>query len=390
MTGDAAMVAWLRENAPRFEAPGPRPLSPFEVVDEAEESALVALARRWQLHKFEAGWAALSLPPSLGGRGMSRADDVMFTDEESRYHLPTHVLEVTTRMVLPTLVHWSPEKRAAIDGILRGRDLWCQLFSEPEAGSDLAAVRTRATRHDDGTWTVTGQKVWTSWAHLAQRGYLLARTGSDGHGGLTAFELDMATPGVSVRRLRQATGASTFNEVFLDEVRLPADAPIGPVGRGWAVALTTLMNERLAVGADQIPYDDLRAEAARRGLVARPDVAARLGAIRARRIVVEQLRQQMVRSVRRGGDPGPEGSAAKLFLAESVHEAARFARWLVGPDIVVDDRWSQLAIAWPGIKNAGGTDEVQKTVIANRILGLPKEQGERWTPTTSNTRSEQS
>jgi alkylation response protein AidB-like acyl-CoA dehydrogenase len=178
---------------------------------------------------------------------------------------------------------------------------------------------------------------------------------------------------VSVRRIRQATGASTFNEVFLDQVRLPAHAPIGPVGRGWAVAVTTLMNERLAVGADQIPYDELRAEASRRGRLGEPDIAAGLGAIRARRIVVEALREQMVRSVRRGADPGPEGSAAKLFLAQSVREAARFARRLVGPAILVDDRWSQLALAWPGIKNAGGTDEIQKTIIADRILGLPKE-----------------
>ncbi|GAA1017681.1 acyl-CoA dehydrogenase [Acrocarpospora pleiomorpha] len=369
----AEAATWLREHAPRFEPAGPGPLSPFEVVDEAEEPALVELARRWQRHKFEAGWAALSLPPELGGRGLSRADDVMFTDEEARFHVPTHVLEVTTRMVLPTLVHWSPEKRASIEGIISGRDMWCQLFSEPDAGSDLAALRTRATRRTDGTWTVTGQKVWTSWAHLAQRGYLLARTGADGHGGLTAFELDMAAPGVSIRRIRQATGASTFNEVFLDQVPLPAEAPIGPVGQGWAVAMTTLMNERLAVGADQIPYDELRAEAVRRGLLNQPDVAAALGALRARRIVLEQLRQQMVRSVRRGGDPGPEGSAAKLFLAESVFEAARFARRLVGGDLVVDDRWSRLALAWPGIKNAGGTDEIQKTIIANRILGLPKE-----------------
>jgi alkylation response protein AidB-like acyl-CoA dehydrogenase len=373
LTLRAEAAAWLRAHAPSFEPAGPEPLSPFEAVDDASELAVVELARRWQWHKFEAGWAALSLPPALGGRGLSRADDVMFTDEESRYRVPTHVLEVTTRMVLPTLVHWAPEKREAIEGILSGRDVWCQLFSEPDAGSDLAAVRTRATRRDDGTWEVTGQKVWTSWAHLARHGYLLARTGDEGHRGLTAFVLDLAAPGVTVRRLRQATGAATFNEVFLDRVRLPADAPIGPVGQGWAVAVTTLMNERLAVGADQIPYDELRAEAARRGRLREPEVAARLGGIRARKIVVEQLREQMIGAVRRGGDPGPEGSAAKLFLAESVVEAARFARWLIGPDILVDDRWSRFALAWPGIKNAGGTDEVQKTIIANRILGLPKE-----------------
>jgi alkylation response protein AidB-like acyl-CoA dehydrogenase len=364
---------WLREHAPRFALDGPAPLSPFEAVDDATEKAHVELARRWQAHKFEAGWAALSLPPELGGRGLSRADDVVFAGEESRYRVPTHVLEVTTRMVLPTLVQWAPEKRSAIEGIISGRHLWCQLYSEPDAGSDLASLRTRATRTGDGGWSVTGQKVWTSWAHLAERGYLLARTGGDGHRGLTAFELDMAAPGVSVRRIRQATGVSTFNEVFLDDVRLPPEAPIGPVGEGWAVAMTTLMNERLAVGADQIPYDELRAEAARRGLLGRPDVAAGLGAIRARRIIVEQLRHRMLEAVRRGGDPGPEGSAAKLFLAESVFESARFGRQLAGGDVLRDGRWSQFAISWPGIKNAGGTDEIQKTIIADRILGLPRE-----------------
>jgi len=370
----ARAAGWLREHAPAFEAPGPEPLSPFEVVDEATENALVALARRWQAHKFQAGWATLALPPELGGEGLSRADDVDFADEESRYRVPTHVLEVTTRMVLPTLAQWAPEKRSAIEGIVSGRHLWCQLYSEPDAGSDLASLRTRATPADGGGWIVTGQKVWTSWAHLAQRGYLLARTGGEGYRGLTAFEIDMAAPGVSVHRIRQATGASTVNEVFLDQVRLPPDAPIGPVGKGWAVAMTTLMNERLAVGADQIPYEQLRAEAVRRGLLDRPDVAAGLGAIRARRIVVEQLRRRMLDAVRRGGDPGPEGSAAKLFLAGSVFEAARFARRLAGAGVVLDDRWSQLAISWPGIKNAGGTDEIQKTIIADRILGLPREE----------------
>jgi alkylation response protein AidB-like acyl-CoA dehydrogenase len=374
----AAARDWLARHAPAHELPGPAALSPFEPMPADAERQLVERGRRWQAHKAEHGWAAPSLPVDLGGRGGSRAADVAFWDEESRYRLPTHLFEVTTRMVLPTLVHWAPEKTAEIAGLLRGERLWCQLFSEPECGSDLAALSTRARRRDDGSWVVSGQKVWTSWAHLADRGYLLARTGDgEGHDGLTAFVVDMAAPGVDVRPIVQATGAATFNEVFLDEVVLPPDATIGPPGAGWRVAMTTLMNERLAVGADQIPFAELRDAAIARGRMTDPEVASALGAVRARRRIVEQLRQGILRAVSEGGDPGPEGSVAKLYLADSVRAAAEAARVVLGPGLVLDDPLSRFALAWPGIKNAGGTDEIQKSIVADRVLLLPREGGDR-------------
>lgn len=367
------VAAWLAENAPEFELPGDRDLSPFAALTEDAEREHVALARRWQARKHEGGWAAMTLSPELGGRGMTRADEVVFTDEESRYHLPTHIYEVTTRMVLPTIAHWAPEKRSTIDAMVSGEHLWCQLFSEPEVGSDLASLRTRAVRLEDGRWQLSGQKVWTSWAFFADRGYLLARTGgAERYHDLTAFEVDMSSPGITVRRLRQVTGASTFNEVFLDDVVVPADAVIGQVGMGWQVAMTTLMNERLAVGADQIPYAELRAEAVRRGLIDDPVVLAALGDICARHRIVEQLRFRMLESVARGVDPGPEGSAAKLFLAESVVAAAELARRIIGADLMTYGRWSEFALAASGIKIAGGTDEIQKNIIADRMLGLPR------------------
>lgn len=371
----AAAAAWLREHAPAFEMSGPVPYSPFEPMAPAAERALLDHGRRWQAHKAGHGWAALSLPPALGGRGLSRAADVRFWDEESHYHLPTHLFEVTTRMVLPTLVGWAPEKAAEIGRLVTGEDLWCQLFSEPEAGSDLAAIRTRARRTADGGWQVRGQKTWTSWAHLADRGYLLARTGGEGHPGLSAFTIDMRAPGVSVRPITQATGAATFNEVFLDDVVLPPDACLGPPGSGWAVAMTTLMNERLAVGPDQIPFEPLRDEAAARGLLGDPEVAAALGGVRARRIIVEQLRRRIVHAVESGADPGPEGSVAKLYLADGVRAAAAVGRLLQGPDLAVESPLSRFSLAWPGIKNAGGTDEIQKSIVADRVLRLPRENG---------------
>lgn len=370
-----AAAAWLREHAPAFEVPGPVPYSPFEPMAPEEEHALLGLGRRWQAHKARHGWAALSLPPELGGRGLSRAADVRFWDEESRYHLPTHLFEVTTRMVLPTLVQWAPRKADDIARLVSGEQLWCQLFSEPDAGSDLAALRTRASRTRDGGWRIRGQKTWTSWAHLADRGYLLARTGGQGHGGLSAFTIDMRAPGVSVRPITQATGATTFNEVFLDDVVLRPDACLGPPGSGWAVALTTLMNERLAVGSDQIPFEPLRAEAAARGLLGDPEVAAALGDVRARRVIVEQLRQRIVHAVSSGADPGPEGSVAKLYLADGVRAAAVAARLVQGPDLALESPLSRLSLAWPGIKNAGGTDEIQKSILADRVLRLPREDG---------------
>jgi len=368
-----AAAAWLRQHAPAYEVPGPEPLSPFEPLRPDEERAHVHLARRWQAHKAAHGWAALSLPPPLGGRGLPRAADVEFWDAESRYRLPTHVLEVTTRMVLPTLVQWAPEKVGDIARLICGRELWCQLFSEPDAGSDLAALRTRAEPTGDGGWRVSGQKVWTSWAHVADRGYLLARTGGAGHAGLSAFTIDMRAPGISVRPVVQATGAATFNEVFLDDVRLPPGCCLGPPGSGWAVAMTTLMNERLAVGADQIPYQRLHDEAKARGLLGDPEIAAALGDVRARRIVVEQLRQRILHAVARGADPGPEGSVAKLYLAESVRVAAGVARLIQGPQLALESPLSRFALAWPGIKNAGGTDEIQKSIVADRLLRLPRE-----------------
>ena len=369
----AAAAVWLREHAPAYELSEPALLSHFDLMTPDEEQALVAGGRRWQAHKAAHGWAAPSLPPALGGRGLSKAADVAFWDAESRYRLPTHQFEVTTRMVLPTLVHWGPEKMDDISRLVRGEELWCQLFSEPGAGSDLAALRTRAQQTGDGGWRVSGQKVWTSWAHLADRGFLLARTGGEGHAGLTAFTIDMRAPGVSVRPIVQATGAATFNEVFLDDVLLPPEAHLGPLGSGWAVAMTTLMNERLAVGADQIPFEQLREEAAVRGVVDDPDVAAGLGEIRARRVVGEQLRQRMLHAVRVGSDPGPEGSVAKLHLADSVHAAAEVARLILGADLALESRWSRFVLSWPGIKNAGGTDEIQKSIVADRVLRLPRE-----------------
>jgi alkylation response protein AidB-like acyl-CoA dehydrogenase len=377
--GDAdpgpAAAAWLWEHAPAFEVPGPVPYSPFEPMAPQEERALLELGRRWQAHKARHGWAALSLPPALGGRGLSRAADVRFWDEESRYRLPTHLFEVTTRMVLPTLVHWAPEKAGDIGRLVTGEQLWCQLFSEPDAGSDLAALRTRARRTADGGWRVRGQKIWTSWAHLADRGYLLARTGGEGHAGLSAFTIDMRAPGISVRPITQATGATTFNEVFLDDVLLPPDACLGPPGSGWAVAMTTLMNERLAVGPDQIPFAPLREEAEARGLLDDSEVAAALGGVRARRIIVERLRRRIVHAVESGADPGPEGSVAKLYLADGVRAAAEVARLIQGPDLAVESPLSRFSLAWPGIKNAGGTDEIQKSIVADRVLRLPREDG---------------
>lgn len=366
-------TGWLDDVGREFAARDAHSFSPFTAMPPEEESAFLARSREWQAIKHAAGWSGLSLATELGGQGLGRAEETVFSELEGRIGLPTHVLEVTLGMVLPTLVRWSPHRTAAIAQMVAGRSVWCQLFSEPAAGSDLASIRTSATQTPDGTWRVSGQKVWTSWAHFADRGYLLARTGGTRYHDLTAFEVDMAAPGVTVRRLAQVTGASTFNEVFLDDVELPADAVIGEVGSGWAVAMTTLMNERLAVGAEQLPYSQLRAEAARRGMLDDGVVRAALGDVLVRRRVVEQLRRRMLESVARGGDPGPEGSAGKLFLAESVVATASAVRQVVGRSAAFLDEWSEFALASPGIKIAGGTDEIQKNIIADRILGLPRE-----------------
>ena len=382
--------AWLDANAPtRWAA---------ELAGEARRATStvhaphlkgvdsVIAGRDWQRRKYEGGWACLHWPRAFGGRDATPIQRVIWQQEEGVYAQLSHIFAVGHGMAGPTLMAHGSEaqKSRYLQPIASGAELWCQLFSEPAAGSDLAGLRTRAEPH--GTdWILNGQKIWTTHAQIADFGLLLARTDSTvaKHAGLTMFILDMQSPGVEVRPIRQMTGESTFNEVFLTDVRIPAGRLIGRAGGGWAISLTTLMNERLALAA-AIPtgvpelIDFCAAFETERGrAIDDPAVRARLATWVAR---ASGLRTTMLRSISalsHGKQPGPENSIGKLVSGEMMQDIAAFALDLQGaagaviqPDETAA-RFQKMFLSAPSIRIGGGTAEIQRNIIAERILGLP-------------------
>jgi alkylation response protein AidB-like acyl-CoA dehydrogenase len=366
--------AWLEANVPGAERAG----------DE------VAVGKAWQAKLFANGWVGISWPVEYGGRGGSILEEVVFNEEEARAGAPSRsMFTIALGMVAPTLMRHGTEaqKERFLRAMLSGEECWSQLFSEPEAGSDLAGLRARAVRDGD-EWVVNGQKVWTSGAHYREQGLLLARTDPSvpKHKGLTCFVVDMHAPGIDVRPLRQMTGHSHFNEVFLSDVRLPADAVVGDVDDGWNVGLTTLMNERVSLGGgngagggkvDEITR--LIGLARQRGLAGNAVVRQRIADAYIRRELIRflGLRARTARS--RGTRPGPEGSVAKLASGLLAQDVGDLALELQGPagmlagDDVEDGYWLGQRLQAPSLRIAGGTDEVQRNILGERVLRLPPE-----------------
>jgi acyl-CoA dehydrogenase len=329
----------------------------------------------WQRLLYDNGFAGLTWPRDVGGRALPSAYALAWADLEAEYDLPRGLFGITLEMVGPTLLSvGTAEQKRHCGAILRGEEVWCQLFSEPGAGSDLAGVSTRAVRTDDG-WRVTGQKVWTSEARHAQYGYLLARTDTaqSRHRGLTAFIVDMSSTGIEVRPLKQMTGGASFSEVFFDDVRLPADAVLGDIGGGWSVAMTTLGFERFSSFGRSLGR--LVRQAADLGW---PDHTARdkfIDTIIDQRALAA-FEAGMHRRILAGEPPGPEAALAKLAtgavasrLADAVAE--RLGNRLSQRDAGFDD-WRLVLLSAPAFHIAGGTDEIVKTMIAERVLGLPR------------------
>ena len=358
---------------------------------DADEEADIAAARAWQRVRYENGFGWITGPKAYGGRELTSLHDFVYDLVETEYDVPdTGTLSVIgLGMVGPTIVaHGTDHLRETyLPAMYRGDSIACQLFSEPAAGSDLAAVTTRAVRDGDD-WVVNGQKVWTSVAHHAQFGELLCRTDTDApkHRGITAFVMDMSLPGVTVRPLRQMTGGAEFNEVFLDNVRIPDSHRLGEVDGGWKVALTTLMNERGTVAADSggaaaeaiAPH---RQYALMKHLGRAEDPIARqeLAALATDVLAARALTSRATRRRQAGMAPGPEGSIAKLCFAANLSRGAHFATDLLG-DLATSDNgewgtfsWNQLLLATPALRILGGTEEIMKNIIAERVLGLPKE-----------------
>lgn len=358
----------------------------------ARDAAEVARAREWQARKAAAGWAGLTWPRAFGGRDATPIQQVIWNQEEGRYAVPPNVFLIGIGLVGPTvMVHGTEDQKAAyLPRALTGEDIWCQLFSEPAAGSDLAGIRCRARREGDG-WVISGQKVWTSGAHYSTHGILLARSNPQlpKHKGLTMFLVDMSDPAIQTRPIRQISGGASFNEVFIDDLRLPDSARLGAESDGWKVALTTLMNERFSIsigrasgGARAEDLIDLARRVRRNGRPAIEDgeVRARIADFAARQRGLEFTAYRVMTSLSRGGEPGEEGSIGKLLLGRLRQEMGAFGMELAGSAAGVssaeqDDmaRWRNEYLTAPGNRIAGGSDEIQRTIIGERILGLPAE-----------------
>lgn len=351
----------------------------------------LAAAKAWQAKKAAAGYAAIAWPREMGGLGGTPAMQVVYSQEEAQFLVPGLVFEVSLGTALPTVAMWgTPEqKQTYLRPALMGEHIWCQLFSEPSAGSDLGNVRTRAVRDGD-EWVVNGQKVWTSGAHNADFGILLARTDWDQPKakGLTMFILDMKAPGVEVRLIRQATDEPHFNEVFLSDVRVPDTARLGPENQGWKVMLSTLMQERFSLGENFSGdlYDQLIGLARQvrwNGRPALEDARVRSGIADAyvRQFGVELIVRRGMSAISTGASPGPEMAAVKLIGARAFQTGGALALELGGAEglIAASDlgpEWRLPQMLWlsaPGARIAGGTDEIQKNTIAERVLGLPAE-----------------
>ncbi len=352
---------------------------------DAEQDAHAQSCRAWQRVLFDGGWAGLTWPRQFGGRGGKPWQASIFAEEQARFEVSTGIFSVAHGMVAPTLMaHGNDRQRGHLDAMLRGDEVWAQLFSEPEAGSDLANLGTRAVLDGD-EWVVNGQKVWTSGAQHSQYAILLARTDPDApkHSGITYFIVDMRTPGIEIRPLRQITGAAHFNEVFLTDVRIPVDNVVGEVNGGWKIAHTTLSNERALIGGSggsAFTVGELVEMARRYGRTS--DAVVRQGIAQAsvRAEVLKYMGYSLRTSVSRGEMPGVVASVMKLFFARhwtattglAMHiEGAAGMLW--GESASDDGLWQQAFCQQYAIRIGGGTDEIQGNVIGERALGLPRE-----------------
>lgn len=364
--------AWLQAN--REQAP-PRSGS-------YEDTAYIDARRAWQGRLAEAGLAAVTWPRELGGRGLGPIEQVTVNQEISRAQVPGILDVIGIGMLGPCLIaHGSEEQKNRYLGpMLHGDEVWCQMFSEPAAGSDLAAVQTRARQGEDDSWTLNGQKVWTTNAQFASFGLLLARTDADvpKHKGLTMFIVPMDAPGVTVRGLRQISGEAEFNEVFFDDVRLDQDAVVGGVGNGWGTALTVLMYERLTIGFGSEGYGSpaalaemMAADAEAR---ADSDARRRLGEVITDLLAVRFNGYRALTMLARGQIPGPEAGLAKVTMVNAAIAATDLAADVVGPEALdPESSWSYLISFLPGLKSAGGTESILRNTIGERVLGLPPE-----------------
>jgi alkylation response protein AidB-like acyl-CoA dehydrogenase len=377
--------AWIDENAPKYLYDE---LSAASFGDVRLRNAdILVESKSWQKKKQKAAWACLHWPTEYGGRGATPIERVIWEQEEGVYSLLSRLFGIGLGMCGPTLMQWASEvqKRRYLPALAAGDEIWCQLFSEPAAGSDLAGLRTRAEKDGDD-WVINGQKIWTSRAHLADFAILLTRTNPDvpKHAGLTMLFIDIKSSGIEIRPIRQIDGGTGFSEVFFSDVRISDSQRLGGVGQGWNVALTTLMNERLSIGANMpTGFSELFAFCERLVLeqckaIDDPAVRSKLALWAVRTSGLKHTAARSITALSKGQEPGPENSIGKLVSGSMMQDIAMFALDLqaqagifTGAEAADSARFQALLMRSAATRIEGGTDEILRNIIAERVLGLP-------------------
>jgi acyl-CoA dehydrogenase len=380
--------AWLEANAERRTSDDVAGTDLGERVDDAT----LREAQKWQKKKADAGWACITWPKEYGGRGGTSIQSVIWSQEESKFRTPPNIFSIGHGMCAPTIMtHGTPEQKERwIPKLLTGEEIWCQLFSEPSAGTDLAGLRASAVKDGD-EWVLNGQKTWTTGAQFCDWGIIVVRTDPHvaKHAGLTYFVVNMRLPGIQIEPIVQINGGTGFNEVFFDDVRIPDGDRISEVGNGWAVAITTLMNERASIGAGGGGITGigdllrLAREVELNGAPAIEDTAVRqkLADFFVRVRALQYTGSRTLSALSQGKTPGPEASLGKLVGAALIQEMAAFCIELEGAAGVLNDEvyaphagaWQDRYLGIAGLRIAGGTDEVLRNIIAERVLRLPPE-----------------
>ena len=351
-------------------------------AEAGKEEKWVAERRDWQRKLAEGGFAGVTWPAEFGGQGLGPINQVIITQELQQAGVPGILDVIGIGMLGPTIIaHGTDDqKQRHLAPMLAADEVWCQLFSEPAAGSDLAGIHTKSEAQADGSWKLNGQKVWTTNAHFASFGLILARTNSDvpKHKGMSMFIVPMDAEGVTIRPLRQITGEAEFNEVFFDDVVIPAEAAVGPIDGGWMVALTTLLFERLAIGAGSEGFG-YRADRFAAAIASDPvasadhDVRHRLGKLATDLLALRYTGFRHLTAIERGGLPGSEAALGKVTAVKAAIAAGDLIADVVGPDALAEGEWSYLISFLPGLKSAGGTEEILRNMVGERVLGLPTE-----------------
>jgi len=371
---------WLEENA--------EPKTAYEKEKSFANIDNLESAKNWQKKKYDAGWAMLHWPKEYGGIAASAIERIIWAEEESKFDVPKGIFEIGLGMCGPVMMEYATEEQKSryLPSMAEGNEIWCQLFSEPSAGSDVAGLRSKAVQNGD-EWVINGQKVWTSGAHFSDYGILVVRhdPNLDKHKGMTFFFVDMKSPGIEVKPIKQITGGSSFNEVYFTDVVIPDSQRLGAIGDGWKVAITTLMNERLAVG----DADGADVEEAFKWAKTQDDSGEALINNRAARESIadwyceanglKNTKLRTMSALSKGQTPGPEASITKIVSANKLQDIGNFGidsldmAGMLKPE---DSDVLKFQGAWlgaPGLRIAGGTDEILKNVIAERVLGLPQD-----------------